>query len=323
MTPIQLASFAIKSGAISLEKDMDLVLARLRRMPAEAVDQFLRQLTMELQPSAGAIQNVVVRRKMLKQLVGQIQGVFLSWRPEDWTLFLSTRLSPLLPSLGAEDTQLLLSYVSGCNNFQAFVASLGAAYSSMAPENRHGVAQSLVDFLRIQANTTGSACDGSMEATMSSQDWLWKNLGPFVFDADYGDFMKLKDDFSGFDVQENLTSTQLAHVFFTPGILEDIGLVSTLLTTLESRTMSSMISFVTEFVSVAQQQGISALTNVPVRDAMFAAIFHNVRPRLTRLSPQEYKDWFRHRLGLWLPSITAEALAGLPKNMPCGIFQIV
>ncbi|XP_072460943.1 uncharacterized protein [Notamacropus eugenii] len=323
MTPIQLASFAIQSGTINLEKDMDLVLPRLQSMPAEAVGQFLSQLTMELQLSAGAIQNVAVRRKMLKQLVGQIQGGFLRWRPEDWTLFLSTKLLPLLPSLGAKDAQLLLSYISGCDSFQTFVASLGAAYSSMAPANRQGVAQSLVAFLGIQANTTGSACDGNMEATMTSPDWLWKNLGPFVFDVDYGDFMKLKDDFNGFDVQENLTSTQLAHVFFTPGVLEDLGLVNTLLFTLESRTTSSMVAFVTEFVSVAQQQGISALTNVPVRDAMFAAIFHKVRSLLTRLSPQEYKDWFRHKLGLWLPSITAGALAGLPKNMPCGIFQIV
>ncbi|XP_074053198.1 uncharacterized protein LOC141495590 isoform X2 [Macrotis lagotis] len=323
MTPIQLASFAIQSGIISLEKDMDLVLARLQSMPTEAVDQFLSQLTMELQFSSGAIRNVVVRRKMLKQLVGQIQGEFLSWRPEDWTLFLSTKLLPLLPSLGAEDAQLLLSHVSGCDSFQAFVASLGAAYSSMAPENRQGVAQSLVAFLGMQANTTGSACDGSIEATMRSQDWLWKNFGPFVSDTEYRDFMKLKDDFNGFDIQENLTSTQLAHVFFGPGILEDIGFVGTLLSTLESRTMSSMIAFVTEFVSMAQQQGISALTNVPVRDAMFATIFHKVRSRLTRLSPQEYKDWFRYKLGLWLPSITAEALTGLPQNMPCGIFQIV
>ncbi|KAM9101642.1 uncharacterized protein ACOB8E_008534 isoform 3-T3 [Sarcophilus harrisii] len=322
MTPIQLASFAIQSGTISLEKDMDLVLARLQNMPAEAVNQFLSQLTMELQLSTRTIQNVVVRRKMLKQLVGQIQGEFLSWRPQDWTLFLSTKLLPLLPSLGAEDAHLLLSYVSGCDSFQAFVASLGAAYSSMAPENRQGVAQALVAFLGIQANTTVSACGGTLEASMSSQDWLWKNFGPFVSDVDYGDFMELKDDFNGFDVRENLTSKQLAHVFFTPGVLEDTGLVRTLLSILENRTMSSMIAFVTEFVSVAQQ-GISALTSVPVRDAMFAAIFHKVRLRLSRLTPQEYKDWFRYKLGLWLPSITAEALASLPRNMPCGIFQIV
>ncbi|XP_056662261.1 uncharacterized protein LOC103097798 [Monodelphis domestica] len=193
----------------------------------------------------------------------------------------------------------------------------------MAPENRQGVVQALVAFLGIQANTTGSACGGSMEATTRSQDWLWKNFGPFAVNAEYGDFMKLKDDFNGVDVRENLTSTQLVHVFFTPGVLDDLGLVETLLSTLESRSVSSIIAFVTEFVSVAQQKGISALTNVPVRDAMFAAIFNKVRTRLTSLSPQEYKDWFRLKLGLWLPSINAEALAGLPKNMPCGIFQIV
>ncbi|XP_056660384.1 uncharacterized protein LOC130455417 [Monodelphis domestica] len=119
MTPIQLASFAVQSGAISLEKDMDLVLARLQRMPAEAVDQFLSQLTMELQLSVGAIRNAGIRRKMLKQLVGQIQGGFSTLRPEDWTLLLSTKLLPLLPSLGTEDAHLLLSYISGCDSFQA------------------------------------------------------------------------------------------------------------------------------------------------------------------------------------------------------------
>lgn len=56
-----------------------------------------------------------------------------------------------------------------------------------------------------------------------------------------------------FNVKDNLTTTQLAHVFFDPGVLEDASMVETLLVSLESRSALDISAFVAEFVAIASQ----------------------------------------------------------------------
>ena len=56
-----------------------------------------------------------------------------------------------------------------------------------------------------------------------------------------------------FNVRDNLTATQLAHVFFDPGVLDDTSMVETLLVSLESRPALDISAFVAEFVATASQ----------------------------------------------------------------------
>lgn len=71
------------------------------------------------------------------------------------------------------------------------------------------------------------------------------------------------------------------------------------------------------------QQGITSLANVQVRDAMFSAIFHKLQGQFPTFSIAQYKDWFQNKLSLWLGSINASALAAIPRNIPCSIYQIM
>ncbi|CAM4519061.1 unnamed protein product [Lepidochelys kempii] len=56
---------------------------------------------------------------------------------------------------------------------------------------------------------------------------------------------------------------------------------------------------------------------------MFSAIFSKVRGQFTTFSIFQYKDWFQNKLGLWLASINASALATIPQKIPCGVYQII
>uniref|UniRef100_A0ACB8FLA7 Uncharacterized protein n=1 Tax=Sphaerodactylus townsendi TaxID=933632 RepID=A0ACB8FLA7_9SAUR len=126
-----------------------------------------------------------------------------------------------------------------------------------------------------------------------------------------------------FEVRHNLTSTQLAHVFFEPGILDSPEAVSSLLMPLENRPPADTIAFVTEFMAVAAQSGVNMMPNQEVRNMMFQAIFSKVKHLFTITSVSQYKDWFQNKLSLWLPSINASALNVLPRTIPCGVFKII
>ncbi|XP_014791659.1 PREDICTED: uncharacterized protein LOC106884650 [Calidris pugnax] len=100
-------------------------------------------------------------------------------------------------------------------------------------------------------------------------------------------------------------------------------MVETLLVSLESKPALDISAFVAEFVATASQEGLSSLVNVQVRDAMFSAIFHKLQDQFPTFSISQYKDWFQNKLSLWLGSINASALAAIPRNIPCRIYQII
>ncbi|XP_074960784.1 uncharacterized protein LOC142062389 [Phalacrocorax aristotelis] len=100
-------------------------------------------------------------------------------------------------------------------------------------------------------------------------------------------------------------------------------MVETLLVSLESRPALDISAFVAEFVATASQQGLPSLANLQVRDAMFSAIFRKLRGQFPTFSISQYKDWFQNKLSLWLGSINASALAAIPRNIPCRIYQII
>ncbi|XP_039348949.1 uncharacterized protein LOC120373936 isoform X2 [Mauremys reevesii] len=316
----QLASFTLESDAINEEAVMCQVLARLQNKPAEEIYQYLDQFNKEARRlMIPTIKNEAVRKNMLTQFVNEIKSGYSAFSPEDWT-HLFTRLELLLPSAGEMEIKLFLTHIPGCDSFRAMVSSLSQVYPSMSSVNQQGVYSALFTFLENQHNTTGSACALGNEVSL---DWLRNNFGAFAANARYEDFTKLMANFNGFDVSDNLTSTQLAHVFFGADVLDDIGMAETLLMSLQNRPVDDVVAFVTEFVAIAPQQGIMSLANTQVRDAMFNAIFSKVRGQFTTFSIFQYKDWFQNKLRLWLASINASALATIPKKIPCGVYQII
>ncbi|KAM6245086.1 uncharacterized protein M6G45_011218 [Spheniscus humboldti] len=296
------------------------ILAKLHNKPSEEIYQFLDELNRgAAQLAITTIKNNNVRKKMLTQFTGDIEAEFPAFSPAEWTRLLA-RLALLLPSAGKEDTKRFLSHISGCDSFRALVSSLSQAYMSLLPMNQQGICSALLTFLESQHAMTGSACALGQETSL---DWLQKNLGAFAANARYEDFTRLMTGFSGFNVRDNLTATQLAHVFFDPGVLDDTSMVETLLVSLENRPALDISAFVAEFVATASQQGLPSLANLQVRDAMFSAIFRKLQGQFATFSISQYKDWFQNKLSLWLGSINASALAAIPRNIPCGIYQII
>ncbi|XP_075755932.1 uncharacterized protein LOC102455891 isoform X2 [Pelodiscus sinensis] len=319
LAPVQLASFTLQSDAINKEEVMCQVLAQLQSKPVDEIYQYLDQFNKEAQRlTIATIKNEAVRKNMLTQFVHEIQAGYSAFSPQDWTR-LFARLELLLPSAGETEIQQFLTHVSGCDGFRAMVASLSQVHPSMSPVNQQGVYRALFAFLENQYNATGSACASGSEGSL---DWLQNNFGAFAENARYEDFTKLMASFNGFDIRDNLTSTQLAHVFFGTDVLDESALAEPLLVSLQSRPVGDVVAFVTEFVAMAPQ-GIMSLANTQVRDAMFNVIFSKVRSQFTTFSVSQYKDWFQDRLRPWLASINASALATLPKKIPCGVFQII
>ncbi|XP_048351591.1 uncharacterized protein LOC125432198 [Sphaerodactylus townsendi] len=321
LSPPQLASLTLRSDAINEEEKMCQIMARLENKPLEAVYQYLDQFNVEAQKLAiTSLKEEVIRKKMLSLFMEATGAEFSTFRPGNWTHLLSERLALFLPSAGEKELEQILSRVSGCDSFRAVVSSLGHVHSSIPTPNQESIYKSLFAFLESQQSTTGSACASK---TRGMEAWLQDNLGAFAANAPYEDFTKLITDFSGFEVRHNLTSTQLAHVFFEPGILDSPEAVSSLLMPLENRPPADTIAFVTEFMAVAAQSGVNMMPNQEVRNMMFQAIFSKVKHLFTITSVSQYKDWFQNKLSLWLPSINASALNVLPRTIPCGVFKII
>ncbi|XP_033023594.1 uncharacterized protein LOC117056990 [Lacerta agilis] len=125
-----------------------------------------------------------------------------------------------------------------------------------------------------------------------------------------------------FDVRDNLTATQLAHVFLASGTLDDPDKASTLLEPLENKPVDTL-AFMTEFAALAAQSGVTFLANREVRDKIFEVIFSKFQSLLRTAGTSQYEDWFQKTLTLVLPSINATALAAVPKSIPCSTFKAI
>ncbi|KAL7978977.1 hypothetical protein Chor_015001 [Crotalus horridus] len=261
-----------------------------------------------------------IQKQMLVQFLEGAEGTFSTFAPENWTHLLSTRLGLLLPSISEKESQEILSYVSSCDSFRAVVSSVGQVYPSIPLANRKGIYDTLFAFLDTQHKITGSACSSH---TKSTESWLQDHLGPFVKQASYEDLTKLLASFSAFEIKDNLTSIQLAHVFFGSNILHNPDMVRALLMPLDNRSLEETIAFVSEFVLTASQKGVMFLENTDVRFLMLETFFYKMQDLFPSASVSQYKDWFQSKLILWLPSMNATTLAMIPKTIPCGTFKAI
>ncbi|XP_053221381.1 uncharacterized protein LOC128401859 [Podarcis raffonei] len=321
LSPLQLASLTLKSDAINEEEKMCQILARLQNKPLEEIYQYLDQFNTDANKlGITSLKEEGIRQRVLSHFVEAIGSELSTFSPANWTHLLSTRLLLFLPSVSAKESKEMLSYVSGCDAFQAVVSSLSQVYSAVLPTNQLGVYRTLFSYLDNQHKTTGSACTSN---TGDSEAWLQDNLGAFAAQAPYGDFTMLMATFNGFDVRGNLTATQLAHVFFASGALDDPDKVSALLEPLENKPVDDTLAFMTEFAALAAQSGVTFLANTEVRDKIFDVIFSKLQSLLPTAGTSQYEDWFQKTLTLVLPSINSTALAAIPQSIPCSTFKAI
>ncbi|ETE64600.1 hypothetical protein L345_09630 [Ophiophagus hannah] len=321
LSPSQLASFTLESGVITNKEHMCQILAKLQNKPLADVYEYLDQFnTVAQKLGMTSLKDEDIQKQMLLQFLEGAEGTFSTFAPENWTHLLSTRLGLLLPSISEKEFKGILSYVSGCDNFRAVVSSVSQVYPDIPLANRKGIYDTLFAFLNTQHKITGSACSSH---TKSTESWLQDHLGPFVKQAPYEDLIKLLASFSAFEIKDNLTSIQLAHVFFGSNILDNPDTVRALLMPLENRSLEETIAFVSEFVLIASQKGVMFLENTDVRFLMLEAFFYKMQDLLLSASVSQYKDWFQSKLTLWLPSMNTTILAMIPKTVPCGSFKAI
>ncbi|XP_013925419.1 PREDICTED: uncharacterized protein LOC106551789 [Thamnophis sirtalis] len=321
LSPSQLASFTLESGVINNKEHMFQILAKLQNKPLAEIYEYLDQFnTVAQKLGITSLKDEGIQKQMLLQFLEGAEGTFSAFAPENWTHLLSTRLGLLLPSISEKESQRILSYVSNCDSFRAVVSSVSQVYPSTPLANRKGIYDTLFAFLDTQQKITGSACSSH---TKSTESWLQNHLGPFVKQAPYEDLIKLLASFNAFEVKDNLTSTQLAHVFFGSNILNNPDTVRALLMPLENRPLEETIAFVSEFVLIASQKGMMFLENSEVRFLMLEAFFYKMHNLLLSASVSQYKDWFQSKLILWLPSMNTTILAMIPKTVPCGCFKTI
>ncbi|XP_039221164.1 uncharacterized protein LOC120318037 isoform X2 [Crotalus tigris] len=321
LSPSQLASFTLESGVIINKEHMCQILAKLKNKPLTDIYEYLDQFnTVAQKLGITSLKDEGIQKQMLVQFLEGTEGTFSTFAPENWTHLLSTRLGLLLPSISEKESQGILSYVSSCDSFRAVVSSVGQVYPSIPLANRKGIYDTLFAFLDTQHKITGSACSSH---TKSTESWLQDHLGPFVKQASYEDLTKLLASFSAFEIKDNLTSIQLAHVFFGSNILHNPDMVRALLMPLENRSLEETSAFVSEFVLIASQKGVMFLENTDVRFLMLETFFYKMQDLFPSASVSQYKDWFQSKLILWLPSMNATTLAMIPKTIPCGTFKAI
>ncbi|XP_063170917.1 uncharacterized protein LOC134505234 isoform X2 [Candoia aspera] len=321
LSPSQLASFTLESGAISNKEHMCQILTKLQNKLLADIYEYLDQFnTVAQKLGITSLKDEGIQKKMLLQFLEGAETTFSQFSPGNWTHLLSTRLAFFLPSTSGKESQQILSYVSSCDSFRAVVPSLSQVYPFIPLANRKGIYSTLFAFLDTQHKITGFVCSSH---TRSVESWLQDHLGPFAKQAPYEDFTKLLASFSAFEIKDNLTSTQLAHVFFGSNILDDPDMVRALLMPLENRPLEETVAFVTEFALIASQRGVMFLENTDVMFMMLEAFFYKMQDLLPSASVSQYKDWFQNKLTLWLPSINASTLAMIPKSVPCGSFKTI
>ncbi|KAI7811186.1 hypothetical protein IRJ41_011471 [Triplophysa rosa] len=316
LTPTQVAKLTLSSGALNNTDQINAVFDRLEDGHAfQNVDEFLT--TLAAAPEVTAIPTAV-RDVMMNRTFVIIQRVFQEFVTEDWVVWFTVKLTPILPSFTAEMLVTVTADIN-CTNYRVIVKGLGMVFSEMAALRIQEITQVLVEYLEhfaTQFNTPACGQNARRDA-----QWLNINLGLFSTAASYSDLKDL--NVTVLEALESLSPDQKAELLLDPstGALENEAVVKEVLgSILESTDETQLEQFFEAFVEVTKERNVSRLDSA-VRSTVLNMTLTALEIRFETFTPQNFTLWFQTYLHLFLPGMNAESLSVIPRTISCDTYR--
>ncbi|XP_056622064.1 uncharacterized protein LOC130435436 [Triplophysa dalaica] len=317
LTPTQVAELTRSSGALNNTDQINAVFDRLEVGHAfQNVDEFLT--TLAAAPEVSSAIPTAVRDVMMNRTYGIVRPLFQEFVPEDWVVWFTLKLTPILSSFTA-DMLVTVTADINCTNYRVIVKGLGMVLSEMTALRIHEITQVLVEYLKdfaTQFNTPACGQNAQRDA-----QWLNINLGRFSTAASYSDLKDL--NVTVLASLESLSLGQKAELLLDPstGALENEAVVEEVLgIILESTDETQLKKFFEVFVEVTKERNVSSLNSV-LRSIVLNMTLTALEIRFETFSRQNFTLWFQTYLHLFLPGMNAESLSVIPRTISCDSYR--
>ncbi|MGH0160513.1 UNVERIFIED_CONTAM: hypothetical protein FKN15_039547 [Acipenser sinensis] len=218
LSPEEIASLILdpKVGALESVGVINQIFDRLQhRSDARELDLFFIHFVYVTQKdNVTVINNTDVRTAMLNRTFATLSPAFPTFNSTVWEDWFQVKLVLLLPSINTDTLETIPNNIS-CDSYQAIIKGLDCVFKSLSPEQSQTVFTFCKNYL-TQQSPEGFPC---VNSTISTKDWMGRNLGRFSSIATFGDLRLLNRNFAILEDLDVLTLLQFTQLAATPGIV--------------------------------------------------------------------------------------------------------
>ncbi|XP_058851725.1 uncharacterized protein LOC117973731 [Acipenser ruthenus] len=243
---------------------------------------------------------------MLNRTFAALSPAFPTFNSTVWEDWFQVKLVLLLPSINTDTLETIPNNIS-CDSYQAIIKGLDCVFKSLSPEQSQTVFTFCKNFL-TQQSPEGFPC---VNSTISTKDWMGRNLGRFSSIATFGDLRLLNRNFAMLEDLDVLTLLQFTQLVATPGIVNTSDDVRKLMIFLNS---SNSAQFFDVFIPAVQGRD---LPNA-VKTALLQGALD--KGNLSAADDAAILRWLDTRLKPLLPALTpiqVPLLFSFLKNKNC------
>ncbi|XP_023189400.1 uncharacterized protein LOC111608608 isoform X6 [Xiphophorus maculatus] len=203
-------------------------------------------------------------------------------------MWFGRRLRPFLPAVSNDFLSCLAIESLDCSTYQYIVKTFSELQSVMLKERQLSVLTHFITGFLTTNNTADPACSSN---TVSSGDWLQKNLGGFSVFLSIQELQKLYPNFSPMEALASLSVGQLVALSATPGLLTTPDQVAMVMKYVPDQMLAI---FFDEF-SVAIR-GNEYIMPSAVRSAMLEVVFDRANLSHPSVEDSVVSVWLNNRL---------------------------
>ncbi|XP_072220928.1 uncharacterized protein [Leuresthes tenuis] len=235
-------------------------------------------------------------------------------KAEGFKLWFQVYLPLFLPSFDERIFEIIPRSIP-CNSYQEIVKGFNNVFHQLSERQTQQVFNFTLDYLRGQSSS-GSSC---VELDPDDRSWILNNFGRFRLHASFMDFLSLKRNFSGVEVADLLTLSQLSQLVAMPSQLngtQDVTKVMSVINTTDFAAFFDLVSPTFEAQSANYTQ--------EVKSAFLQAVFDRGNLSSPDVSDEDFLLWLKVRLRPLLVNISPSLvtpLFNISTNRSCNSSQ--
>ncbi|XP_028251454.1 uncharacterized protein LOC114427536 isoform X2 [Parambassis ranga] len=220
---------------------------------------------------------------------------------EGFKIWFQVYLPLFLPSVDASTLTVIPRNIP-CNSYQNVIKGFNNVFTQLSVGQTQEIFMFTKDYLQEQSSS-GLSC---VESVNDDRHWLENNFGQFGVHASYMDFVTLNKNFSGVEVADLLTSSQLAQLAATPSQLNTKQDVTKVMAVINPGDFGAFF----DTVSPAIEAHPDSYTD-EVKSAFLQSVYDRAGLSSLAVSDKEFVLWLRLRLRPLLVNLSPTMVAPL------------
>ncbi|XP_061599296.1 uncharacterized protein LOC133462171 [Cololabis saira] len=290
------AKFLLEPNNLSNETLVILVFSKLTASSSlESLETFFETFVDD-----AAVQNLTAVNPTLSYTILNLTLLALGpelslLKAEGFKSWFQVYLIPFLPSVDSHIFKMIPKNIT-CKSYREIVTGFNNVFPKLSANQTQQVSTFALEYLRGQSGS-GVSC---FESGNDDRSWLKNNFGLFSFQASYPDFLFLKKNFSGVEVADLLTLSQLSQLAGIPSQLKGAEDVTKIMTAISPPDFGAFFDVVSPAIEAQ-----SANYSEEVKSAFLQAVFNRGGLSTSDISDEEFIQWLKVRLRPLLVNLTS------------------